>query len=186
MHGRKHGNKLFCGGAEAYWLRHFARVKSMQPNVIVGPGPSGLKKDTLREFVGVACRATGLRGAVAVLLTGDREMRDLNWRFRGKAYSTDVLSFPPLFDTHDFSGDIAVSLETAARNARRYRHSLSRELRILLLHGILHLAGYDHERDRGEMARRESHLRRRFRLGPGLIERSPAGRPRRRTRRISA
>jgi probable rRNA maturation factor len=151
----------------------------MQPNVILERRVEGLEESRLRDFVASACRAVGLRGAVTVLVTGDREMRELNRRFRGKAHSTDVLSFPALVRTHNFSGDIAVALDTAARNARRYGHSVSKEVRILVLHGILHLAGYDHERDKGEMARKESDLRRRFRLGPGLIERAPVRHARR-------
>ena len=153
----------------------------MQPNVILRRRAAGLNRDSLGDFVARASRAAGLRGAVTVLVTGDRQMRNLNWRFRGKDHSTDVLSFPPFAKTANFSGDLAVSLDTAARNARRLGHSLAEEVRILVLHGILHLAGYDHERDNGEMARKESDLRRQLRLGSGVIERAPHRGARRRT-----
>jgi probable rRNA maturation factor len=92
----------------------------------------------------------------------------LNRRFRRKDRATDVLSFA---GQNGAAGDIAISAETAARNARRLGHSTAAELKVLILHGALHLAGYDHEHDRGQMARREQRLRRQFRLPTGLIER---------------
>ena len=116
---------------------------------------------------------------VTVLITGDRHMRQLNFRFRGKHRSTDVLSFVPPSETPGVAGDIAISLDTASRNARARGHAVSEEIRILVLHGILHLAGYDHERDDGEMAAREGELRRRLGLETGLIESSSAHRDRR-------
>jgi probable rRNA maturation factor len=73
---------------------------------------------------------------------------------------------------HDFAGDVAISAEIAAQNARRLGHSLPEEIKILALHGVLHLAGYDHERDRGEMARKEEHLRKQLGLPVALIERT--------------
>jgi probable rRNA maturation factor len=78
----------------------------------------------------------------------------------------------------DFAGDVAISAEIAARNARLLGHTTAEEIRILTLHGLLHLAGYDHERDDGEMERMEARLRKSFGLPVGLIERSaqPAGR----------
>jgi len=106
------------------------------------------------------------------MVTESREMRSLNSRFRGKSRATDVLSFPPPALGNGFAGDIAVSLDIAARNARSLGHSLGQEIQILVLHGILHLAGYDHEDDDGEMAQREVRLRRRLGLPTGLIERS--------------
>ena len=98
-------------------------------------------------------------------------MRQLNGRFRGKDRPTDVLSFPAASSAKGLAGDIAVSLDIAAHNARLFGHSVSDEIRVLILHGILHLAGYDHEIDQGEMAKRETLLRRRFALPTGLIER---------------
>lgn len=151
----------------------------MRPTIIFRQPVSGLNERTLARFVSRAARAVGLRGAVTVLVTGDRHMRQLNYRFRGKHGSTDVLSFPPATAMGGVSGDVAVSLDTASRNARALGHTVSEEIRILVLHGILHLAGYDHERDEGEMAEKESELRRRLRLEIGLIERGSPRRDRR-------
>jgi len=107
-----------------------------------------------------------------VLLAGDRILRRLNREFRGKDKATDVLSFPAspeLAGVH--AGDLAVSLETAQRQAEEHGHSLRDEVRVLLLHGLLHLYGMDHEIDRGEMAAREAELRVKLRLRSGLIAR---------------
>ena len=104
-----------------------------------------------------------------MLITGNRRLRELNHRFRQKDKPTDVLSFP---SPDDGGGDISISAEIAAANAACYGHPVSDELKILILHGLLHLAGYDHERDNGEMAARETVLRRRLKLPTTLIERS--------------
>jgi probable rRNA maturation factor len=82
------------------------------------------------------------------------------------------------------AGDVAISADIARRNARRLGHSLADEVKILVLHGILHLAGFDHERDNGEMARKENRLRRQLKLEGALIERTqPRGRLRAAKRR---
>ena len=108
-----------------------------------------------------------------MLVTGSRDLRILNNQFRKKDKATDVLSFPPVPTLrHEFAGDVAISAEIANQNARRLGHSTAQEVKILALHGILHLAGYDHERDRGRMARKERQLRTLFSLPDGLIERS--------------
>src|SRR5690242_1518618 len=117
----------------------------LSPTVIVKRDVPGLSARTLTQFVAKASRAARVRGAVTVLLTNSREMRDLNLRFRGKAYSTDVLSFPPPNFVEGFAGDIAISLDVAGKNARALGHAVADEVRILVLHGVLHLAGYDHE-----------------------------------------
>jgi probable rRNA maturation factor len=117
--------------------------------------------------------AVRLRGQVTVLLTTDTAMRRLNRRFREKDKTTDVLSFPaggPI--AADVAGDLAVSVPTARRQAAERGHSLSIEIKVLILHGLLHLAGYDHETDKGEMYRRERVLRVKLRLPQGLIERA--------------
>ena len=107
-----------------------------------------------------------------VLLTDDRTLRRLNREFRGKNKATDVLSFPaPAELNATYAGDLAISVETAERQAREYGHGLRDEVRILLLHGVLHLAGMDHEVDTGEMAELEVTLRRRLRLRSSLIAR---------------
>ena len=105
-------------------------------------------------------------------------MRQLNAQFRGKDYATDVLSFPPPTFVEGFSGDIAVSADSAARNAHALGHSVADEVKILVLHGVLHLAGYDHESDNGQMAEKELRLRRKLGLPVALIERAAVKRRR--------
>jgi probable rRNA maturation factor len=147
----------------------------MKPTILLKRPVIGLSQRALTEFVEKACRAAKLKGSVSVMVTSSREMRALNSRFRGKNHATDVLSFPPTALGNGFAGDIAVSFDIAARNAQSLGHSVGQEVRILVLHGILHLAGYDHEGDSGEMAERERQLRRRFQLPTGLIEREESG-----------
>ena len=140
----------------------------------------GLTELALDRFVTRARRAAGLRAAVNVLVTSNAELKELNRRFRGKDHPTDVLSFPALPGLKPrYAGDIAISAEIATHNARALGHTPAQEIKILALHGILHLRGYDHERDRGQMARREEKLRRDLHLPIALIERGR--RPRRRT-----
>ncbi len=132
----------------------------------------GLSQAGLTRFVGVAQRAVGLRGEVEVLLTDDKTLRRLNREWRGKDKATDVLSFPASEELEGIAaGDLAVSLETAAKQAAEQGHTLRDEVRVLLLHGMLHLAGMDHEVDGGEMAAREAELRKQLRLKSGLIAR---------------
>jgi probable rRNA maturation factor len=139
---------------------------------------------TLARFLGEAQSAVRLRGQVSVLLTTDGAIRRLNRRFRGKNKPTDVLSFPaaePM--AGQVAGDLAISIPTARRQAREQGHSLSAEVKVLILHGLLHLAGYDHETDDGQMARRERLLRARFLLPQGLIERAHHQEPTRRLKK---
>jgi probable rRNA maturation factor len=144
--------------------------------IILRKPVAGLSETTLSRFVARARRAAGLAGAVNVLVTSNRELHALNLRFRGKDSPTDVLSFPPMPGLIDgLAGDVAISADLAADNARLLRHPLAAEIKILVLHAILHLAGYDHERDQGEMARRESSLRRSLGLPAGLIARNRPG-----------
>ena len=133
-----------------------------------------LSRSGLTSFLNRARVAVGLSGEVEVLLADDSTLRRLNKSFRGKNKPTDVLSFPappPMKGQPAHAGDLAISLETAARQADSYGHPLRDEVRILLLHGLLHLSGLDHETDNGEMAARESNLRRQLRLPNTLIER---------------
>jgi probable rRNA maturation factor len=144
--------------------------------VIIQKEVPGLTEAALARFVLRARRSVGLRGTVSVLVTSSRELQGLNHRFRGKNKPTDVLSFPAGPGLmRGFAGDVAISAEIAARNARRLRHTVSDEIRILTLHAVLHLAGYDHELDDGIMERKEKVLRKSLGLPVGLIERS--GRP---------
>jgi probable rRNA maturation factor len=133
------------------------------------PAASALGKRDLNRFLASAIEALGLTGEFSVLLTGDEQLRALNLQFRGKDKPTDVLSFPALAQT---GGDLAISLETAAAQAAEHGHTLQMEIKILILHGLLHLAGYDHERDKGQMRRRETLLRKQFDLPAGLVERT--------------
>jgi len=141
--------------------------------VILRATVAGLSNTGLAKFVARASRTVKLRGAVHVLVTTSRELRSLNLRFRGKDQPTDVLSFVPEPGFADaLAGDIAISAEIAKQNARRLGHSAVREIEILVLHGMLHLAGYDHERDHGVMAGEEVKLRKALGLPVGLIERT--------------
>jgi len=105
-------------------------------------------------------------GSVTIELISDEAMARLNETFRKKQGPTDVLSFPANGSRPArgaaYIGDIAISPETARRNARRFSRSLPAELRILILHGMIHLAGFDHETDHGEMSRLERRLQRRL------------------------
>jgi len=144
--------------------------------VILRKKVAGLSPSTLERFVLRARRAVRLPRHVNVLVTNSRELHSLNRRFRGADKPTDVLSFPaPLAGSGEASrmaGDVAISADIARENAHRLGHSVADEVKILALHGILHLAGFDHEHDHGEMARKESQLRRRLKLEVGLIERT--------------
>ena len=106
---------------------------------------------------------------MTVAIVSDARVRALNRKFRKKDEATDVLSFPS--EEAGYLGDVVISSGVAARHARAAGHSLATELRVLALHGVLHLLGYDHERDDGQMARLERRLRRRGGLREGLIER---------------
>jgi probable rRNA maturation factor len=135
------------------------------------------------------------RGVVTIALVSDDEVRRLNRAYRGLDRPTDVLSFPaadagalrrsepqpPWFTSGPFLGDIVIARGVARRQAREACHSELSELRVLALHGLLHLLGYDHERDRGQMRRVEERLRRKGGLRNGLIGRrsgpAPAPRP---------
>jgi probable rRNA maturation factor len=127
---------------------------------------------TLGRFLAAAQAAVRLKGQVTVLLTTDAAIRKLNRQFRGKNKATDVLSFPAEgLGAEGMAGDLAISVTTALKQAREQGHSLATEIKVLVLHGLLHLAGYDHEVDEGKMARRERVLRAKLKLPQGLIER---------------
>ena len=104
------------------------------------------------------------------LLTDDRELHRLNLQFLGKDYPTDVLSFPGSGD--GALGEMAISVPRAAEQAQEFGHSVEDEIRILMVHGLLHLLGMDHETDNGEMRETELQWRERLSLPAGLIERS--------------
>jgi probable rRNA maturation factor len=136
------------------------------------------------------------RGAVNVAVVSDSRMRALNRRFRRRDHATDVLSFPVVDSdnglrhftraTHSrFLGDIVIARGVAAHQARAAGHSTSIEFRLLALHGLLHLIGYDHERDNGQMARVEARLRARAGLSDSLIARATRVTSRGRAKRVS-
>jgi probable rRNA maturation factor len=137
----------------------------------------------LRRFA-QALQTSVARGcAFDCLITNDAELRRLNREFRGQDAATDVLSFPagPLPDgrgSEIMLGDLAISLPRARAQAAALGHNLELELQILMLHGVLHLAGMDHETDSGRMARAEKRWRIRLGLPAGLIERVKAERVR--------
>jgi probable rRNA maturation factor len=117
------------------------------------------------------------RGTLSIALVSDREIQTLNRRFRGFDHATDVLSFPvrpipPAQPTEPFLGEIAIARGIARRQASEAGHSEATEWRVLALHGLLHLLGYDHEHDDGRMQRVERKLRRKGGLREGLIDRS--------------
>ena len=141
------------------------------------PTTPELSKSGLARFFNRASEAVGVRGDVDVLLADDATLRRLNKTFRGKNKATDVLSFPAAENPYGHAGDLAISLDTAARQAAACGHTLRDEVRILLLHGLLHLSGLDHEIDNGEMAARESELRRELGLPVALIERVTPAKP---------
>jgi probable rRNA maturation factor len=127
----------------------------------------------LRKFYERARQELGFAAeSVTIELISDRAMARLNQTYRKRRGPTDVLSFPAngagetnaahAPHTHDYVGDIAISPETARRNARHFSRSLPDEMRILILHGMIHLAGFDHETDRGQMDRLERRLRKRL------------------------
>ena len=154
--------------------------------IILERALQGVSAASLARFARRAQKLAGFRGEVNVLISGNRRLQELNRQFRGKDRPTDVLSFPTNGEDNA-GGDIAISAELARSNAARYRHSSSDELRILILHGMLHLAGHDHETDGGRMAKLEARLRSQLKLPGSLIERAASdGRNDRRLKKRSA
>jgi probable rRNA maturation factor len=131
---------------------------------------AALKRQPLQAFVAELARRIGGGRELSVLVARDAEIRNLNRRFRAQDAATDVLSFPST--APGSFGEIAVSYDRALAQAREYGHGVEAEVRLLLLHGALHLAGLDHETDNGEMAQAEKRWRARFGLPDGLIQRA--------------
>lgn len=135
-------------------------IVNRQRRVPVAVRPLQQFQERVRRELGFASES------VTIELISDAAMVRLNETFRKKKGPTDVLSFPANGDRPkpgaEYVGDIAISPETARRNARRFSRSLPAEMRILILHGMIHLAGFDHESDHGEMDRFESRLRKRL------------------------
>ena len=115
----------------------------------------------------------------SVCLLSDRSIRSYNLRFRQKNEATDVLSFPmgpPEIGEENYLGDILISVQTAHRNATRFGLRLEDEIKALILHGLLHLMGQDHERDNGQMTRHERRWATRLGLAQSLLDRKLAKR----------
>ena len=142
--------------------------------------PAGVRAAGLAKWLQAVAPARA-RGEVTVAVVTNACVQELNRRYRRKDAPTDVLSFPA--DEPGELGDVVIALGVARRQAGQAGHSLSMEFRVLALHGLLHLLGYDHERDGGQMRRLEQRLRRKGGLREGLIEREsprsrlPAGAP---------
>ncbi len=139
--------------------------------------PADVRPQALESFAR-KLQAQVARGRVFdCVITGDAELRRLNREFRGEDHATDVLSFPAAQagsrgGPPAHLGDLAISVARAREQARRNGHSTEQEVRILMLHGLLHLMGMDHENDSGSMAQAERRWRERLGLPNGLIERA--------------
>jgi probable rRNA maturation factor len=146
-------------------------MSSEGSSVIFRRVPATLRRAAITRFARQLQKEVGKGRPFGVLITGDAELRRLNREFRGKDYATDVLSFPGGAEAEPHWGDIAISLGRARVQASEFGHSLETEVRILMLHGALHLLGHDHETDSGQMARAEKRWRAKLGLPNGLIER---------------
>jgi probable rRNA maturation factor len=141
-----------------------------QTTLLFQSATPGLARGPARAFAKrLESKVTGGR-PFTCLITSDAELRRLNRDFLKQDYATDVLSFPS-GKTLGFIGDIAISFEHARRQGVEYCHPVGTEIEILMLHGVLHLLGMDHEKDRGRMARAENKWRAAFGLPRGLIAR---------------
>ena len=141
--------------------------------VLFRRAPAELNRRNLEAFARTLRDEVSGGAAFTCLVTDDRELRRLNRGFLGKDYATDVLSFPEPASTETV-GEIAISADRAAEQAAERRHAVETEICILMLHGVLHLLGMDHETDGGQMRRAESRWRKRLGLPAGLIERAHA------------
>lgn len=144
---------------------------SESSSVIFQCGHVRLQRGELRAFAGRLRDEVAGGREFGCLFARDAELQRLNREFLGNDYPTDVLSFPS-GGKRGFAGEIAISVDRAREQAKQYGHGAADELRILMLHGVLHLMGMDHERDRGRMRRAEMRWRKAFGLPSGLIERS--------------
>jgi probable rRNA maturation factor len=138
-------------------------------SILFRRAPADVRPRALAAFARKLERDVAKGARFDCLLTGDAELRRLNRDFRGKDYATDVLSFP---GRPGHLGDLAISVMRARAQAREFGHTTEDEVRILMLHGVLHLLGHDHEKDSGRMARLEKRWRRELGLPNGLIERA--------------
>lgn len=140
------------------------------PLIIFAARAPELDRARIRAFAEQVSREVASGARFCCKITSDAELHRLNRDFRSKDSSTDVLSFPSP-SPQGFLGDVAISLPRARAQAAEFGHGLEDEICVLLLHGVLHLLGHDHETDSGRMRRAESAWRRRLNLPGGLIER---------------
>ena len=133
--------------------------------------PRRIRRAELQSFARDTQRVLKLKGDVSILLSTSDHIKQLNRQYRRKNKATDVLSFPTN-GMRGIAGDLAISVDIAADFAHQLGHSLTKELSILILHGMIHLSGHDHETDNGEMAALEAKLRKRFGLPLSLTERA--------------
>lgn len=146
-------------------------MSSEQTSLLFRVRAPGISRRSARAFAErLAGEVAGGR-AFGCLITSDGELRRLNREFRKQDHATDVLSFPAAH-ANGFLGDIAISYPRAKEQSAEYGVSIQQEIEILMLHGILHLLGMDHETDRGRMARAEAKWRAALGLARGLIERT--------------
>jgi probable rRNA maturation factor len=139
--------------------------------VLFRRAPASLRRRPLAAFAHVLETQVARGRRFDCLIAGNAELRRLNRQFRGEDHATDVLSFPSLDADAGGLGDVAISLGRARAQARQFGHSVEDEIRILMLHGVLHLLGMDHENDGGRMARAEKRWRTRLGLPSSLIAR---------------
>jgi probable rRNA maturation factor len=158
-----------------FQLRNYQITPLPNSLIVLDSSPGGVSASSLETFARKVQRLLGLSPDVSIAVTGNQQIRALNRRFRRKDKATDVLSFPRDGKSGKPGGDIAISAQIARESAASRGHTTAEELKILILHGMLHLAGYDHERDNGEMADRERTLRKQLGLPITLIERSNHG-----------
>ena len=144
---------------------------SPDPLVLFETPVRGLRRRDLQKFALRLQKEVAGGGAFCCLISSDDHLQQLNLEFRQMDYPTDVLSFPSPSPDGGL-GDMAISVQRAAEQSATQGHDTHTELRILMLHGVLHLLGYDHETDSGQMRRLETRLRKSLGLPTGLIERT--------------
>ena len=148
-------------------------MSSQQTSLLFRVPTPGVSRRSARLFAKRLSSEIAAGRAFGCLITGDAELRRLNREFRRQDHATDVLSFPAA-DANGFLGDIAISYPRAKEQAAEYGLAIQQEIEILMLHGLLHLLGMNHEKDHGRMARTEAKWRAALGLPCGLIERAHA------------
>ena len=146
-------------------------MSSEQTSLLFRVRAAGISRRSARVFAERLANEVAGGRVFGCLITSDSELRRLNREFRKQDHATDVLSFPAR-NGNGFLGDIAISYQRAKEQSAEYGVTVHQEFQILMLHGLLHLLGMDHETDRGRMARLEAKWRAALGLPAGLIERA--------------